>query len=148
MNEMHMVFCYSSPNRLRQSPFTFQSIPPNQLIKVIKVTTMLLNPVASSQHPSLMDLLPSSEAHSLLGFRHPWKSSPLSRWLFLLSFIYLLQLCFLTTKGWSVLGLSLWTTSHSFHFQVFEYHLYTHDSYLSPFRMLSQSIIDQVAYKQ
>ena len=76
MNEMHMVFCYSSPNRLRQSPFTFQSIPPNQLIKVIKVTTMLLNPVASSQHPSLMDLLPSSEAHSLLGFRHPWKSSP------------------------------------------------------------------------
>ena len=68
MNEMHMVFCYSSPNRLRQSPFTFQSIPPNQLIKVIKVTTMLLNPVASSQHPS------ETRPHS-----PPWESTTQSR---------------------------------------------------------------------
>ena len=66
MNEMHMVFCYSSRNRLRHfSPFTFQSIPPNQLIKVIKVTTMLLNPVTSSQHPSLMYLSPSPLLSSL-----------------------------------------------------------------------------------
>ena len=104
MNEMHMVFCYSSPNRLRQSPFTFQSIPPNQLIKVIKVTTMLLNPVASSQHPSLMDLSPSPLFSSLklilcLASGIPGRVPLLSRWLLLLSFIYLLQLCFLISKG-------------------------------------------------
>ena len=102
MNEMHMVFCYSSPNR--QSPFTFQSIPSNQLITVIKVTTMLLNPVASSQHPSLVDLSPSPLLASLklilcLASSIPGRVPLLSCWLLLLSFIYLLQLCFLTSKG-------------------------------------------------
>lgn len=82
----------------------FSPSPSNQLITVIKVTTMLLNPVASSQHPSLVDLSPSLLLTSLklilcLASSIPGRVPLLSCWLLLLSFIYLLQLCFLTSKG-------------------------------------------------